>query len=202
MRILPGETLLVATGNRGKMAEISALLLPFGVSVLGLAEFGLSEPEETERTFAGNALLKARAGAKGSGLVTLADDSGLMVTALGGAPGIYTADWAEGAKGRDFNRAMEKTWGYLEGVGAKAPRAATFCCTLALVRPDVESRVFEGRVAGQIVWPMRGAHGHGYDPIFVPDGYEETFGQMDEALKNTISHRADAFGKLMKECFT
>jgi XTP/dITP diphosphohydrolase len=202
MRILPGEKLLVATGNKGKMAEISALLSPFGVSVVGLAEFGLAEPEETEQSFAGNALLKARAGAAGSGLVTLADDSGLMVDALGGAPGIYTADWAEGAKGRDFGRAMEKTWGLLEGVGAEAPRTAAFCCTLALVRPGGEERVFEGRVAGQIVWPRRGTSGHGYDPIFVPSGYEETFGEMDEGLKNRISHRADAFGKLMKECFT
>lgn len=202
MRILPGETLLVATGNRGKMAEISALLSPFGVSVVGLADFGLGEPEETERSFAGNALVKARAGAKGSGLVTLADDSGLMVDALGGAPGIYTADWAEGAKGRDFGRAMEKTWGLLEAVRANSPRKAAFCCTLALVRPNGEERVFEGRVAGQIVWPRRGEMGHGYDPIFVPDGHDVTFGEMDEALKNKISHRADAFGKLMKECFT
>jgi XTP/dITP diphosphohydrolase len=202
MRILPGETLLVATGNAGKMAEISALLSPFGVSVVGLADFGLAEPEETELSFSGNALLKARAAAKGSGLVTLADDSGLMVEALGGAPGIYTADWAEGAKGRDFGRAMAKTWGLLEGVRAKAPRSAAFCCTLALVRPGSEERVFEGRVAGQIVWPKRGTRGHGYDPIFVPDGYEVTFGEMDEAVKNRISHRADAFGKLMKECFT
>ena len=202
MRIQPGEKLLVATGNKGKLTEISALLSPFGVSVVSLAEFGLAEPEETERSFAGNALLKARAGAAGSGLVTLADDSGLMVDAFGGAPGIYTADWAEGAKGRDFGRAMEKTWGLLDGVGAKAPRTAAFCCTLALVRPDGEERVFEGRVAGQIVWPRRGTFGHGYDPIFVPDGYDQTFGEMDEAIKNRISHRADAFAKLMKECFT
>lgn len=202
MRILPGEQLLVATGNRGKLAEISALLSPFGVVVVSLTELGLGEPEETERSFAGNALLKARAGAKASGLVTLADDSGLMVTALGGAPGIYTADWAEGAKGRDFGRAMEKTWGLLAAVRAAAPRVGAFCCTLALVRPDGEERVFEGRVAGQIVWPMRGVQGHGYDPIFVPDGYSETFGEMEEAVKNLISHRAQAFGKLMKECFT
>ena len=197
-----GEKLLVATGNRGKLAEISALLRPFPVSVVGLAELGLGEPEETERSFAGNALLKARAGAAGSGLVTLADDSGLVVEALGGAPGIYTADWAEGAKGRDFGRAMSKTWGLLDAVKAKAPRRAAFCCTLALVGPGREERVFEGRVAGQIVWPMRGGLGHGYDPIFVPDGYDVTFGEMEEAAKNRISHRADAFGKLTKECFT
>ena len=199
---LRGEKLLVATGNRGKLAEISALLSPFSVSVVSLTDLGLDEPEETEHSFAGNALLKARAGAKASSLVALADDSGLMVDALGGAPGVYTADWAEGAKGRDFGRAMAKTWGLLEAVKAAAPRKATFCCTLALVRPDGVERVYAGRAAGQIVWPMRGSLGHGYDPIFVPDGYDETFGEIEETVKNKISHRADAFAKLMKECFT
>lgn len=197
-----GEKLLVATGNRGKLVEISALLSPFSVPVVSLTDLGLDEPEETEWSFAGNALLKARAGAKASGLVTLADDSGLVVDALGGAPGVYTADWAESANGRDFVQAMAKTWGLLEAVKAAAPRRAAFCCTLALVRPDGAEQVFAGQVAGQIVWPMRGNMGHGYDPIFVPDGYDKTFGEMDEALKNRISHRADAFGKLMKECFT
>ena len=202
MRISAGETLLVATGNRGKLAEISALLLPFGVDVVSLTELRLSEPAETEFTLSGNALLKARAGSAASGLVTLADDSGLEVLALGGAPGIYTADWAEGGMGRDFGRAMEKTWGLLQAVRAPAPRCAAFCCTLALVRPDGEEQVFAGRVEGQIVWPMRGAHGHGYDPIFMPDGYSQTFGEMDEAVKNLISHRAAAFAKLIEECFT
>ena len=197
-----GEKLLVATGNRGKLVEISALLSPFSVPVVSLTDLGLDEPEETEWSFAGNAVLKARAGAKASGLVTLADDSGLVVDALGGAPGVYTADWAESANGRDFVQAMAKTWGLLEAVKAAAPRRAAFCCTLALVRPDGAEQVFAGQVAGQIVWPMRGNMGHGYDPIFVPDGYHKTFGEMDEALKNRISHRADAFGKLIKECFT
>lgn len=202
MRVASGEKLLVATGNRGKLAEISSLLSPFGVSVVSLTDLGLAEPEETESSFAGNALLKARAGAAASGLVTLADDSGLEVAALGGAPGIYTADWAEGARGRDFGRAMEKTWGLLHAVKAAAPRRAAFCCTLALVRPGGEERVFAGRAEGQIVWPMRGTQGHGYDPIFVPDGHDETFGEMDEAVKNRISHRAAAFARLMEECFT
>lgn len=202
MRILPGETLLVATGNRGKLAEISALLSPYGVKVLSLADLGLGEPEETERSFAGNALLKARAGAKASGLLTLADDSGLMVDALGGAPGVYTADWAEGAKGRDFGNAMAKTWAFLQAVKAPAPRTAAFCCTLALVRPEGEAQVFAGKVQGQIVWPARGKQGHGYDPIFVPDGHDQTFGEMDDTVKNRISHRADAFAKLIEECFT
>jgi XTP/dITP diphosphohydrolase len=202
MRILPGETLLVATGNRGKLAEITALLSPFGVKTCALTDLGLGEPEETERSFAGNALLKARAGAKASGLVTLADDSGLMVDALGGSPGVFTADWAEGAKGRDFGVAMAKTWGLLEAVKAPAPRTAAFCCTLALVRPGGQERVFAGQVRGQILWPGRGAFGHGYDPIFMPDGYAQTFGELDESVKNRISHRADAFAKLIEECFT
>lgn len=202
MRVAPGTRLLVATGNKGKMAEFSALLSPFGLILASLTDLGLGEPEETERSFAGNALLKARAGAKASGLLTLADDSGLEVAALGGAPGIYTADWAEGARGRDFGRAMEKTWGLLEAVRAVAPRRAAFRCTLALVDPTGVERVFEGRVDGQIVWPRRGGLGHGYDPIFVPDGNDRTFGEMEEALKNRISHRADAFAKLTKECFT
>lgn len=201
MKITRGETLLVATGNKGKLAEFQALLSPYGVKLLGLEDVGLGEPEETERSFAGNALLKARAGAR-AGYLTLADDSGLEVEALGGAPGIYTADWAEGGSGRDFKRAMAKTWALLEAVKAPVPRKASFCCTLALARPGGEDQVFEGRARGQIVWPMRGAHGHGYDPIFMPDGYDITFGEMDEAVKNRISHRADAFGKLMKECFT
>lgn len=202
MRISAGERLLVATGNRGKLAEMSAMLRPFDVTVVSLTELGLVEPEEVEFTFSGNALLKARAGALASGLITLADDSGLEVDALGGAPGIYTADWAEGAKGRDFGRAMEKTWGLLQAVKAPAPRRAAFCCTLALVRPDGAEQMFAGRVTGQIVWPMRGAQGHGYDPIFVPDGYAETFAELDEVVKNKISHRADAFAKLLEECFT
>lgn len=202
MRVAPGTRLLVATGNRGKMAEFSSLLLPFALILMSLTDLGLGEPEETERSFADNALLKARAGAKASGLLTLADDSGLEVDALGGAPGIYTADWAEGARGRDFGRAMEKTWGLLEAVRAVAPRKAQFRCTLALVDPNGSEQVFEGRVAGQIVWPRRGSLGHGYDPIFVPDGHDQTFGEMEDVVKNRISHRADAFAKLTKECFT
>lgn len=201
MKIARGSRLLVATGNKGKLTEFQALLAPFGVEILGLKDFGLGEPEETERSFAGNALVKARAGAKGSRLVTLADDSGLAVAALGGAPGIYTADWAEGARGRDFGRAMFKTWGLLEAMGP-GPFRAAFCCTLAVAEPDGGEFVVEGRAEGQIVWPMRGALGHGYDPIFQPDGHDRTFGEMADAEKNLISHRADAFRKLVAECFT
>ena len=201
MKIARGSRLLVATGNKGKLAEFQALLAPFEVQILGLKDFGLGEPEETERSFAGNALVKARAGARGSGLVTLADDSGLEVAALGGAPGIYTADWAEGARGRDFVRAMRKTWGMLDSIGP-GPFPAAFCCTLAIAEPDGMEMVISGRADGQIVWPMRGALGHGYDPIFQPDGETRTFGEIAEVEKNRISHRADAFRKLVQECFT
>ncbi|MCW1918907.1 RdgB/HAM1 family non-canonical purine NTP pyrophosphatase [Rhodobacter sp. KR11] len=200
MKIARGSQLLVATGNKGKLAEFQALLAPFEVEILGLKDFGLSEPEETERSFAGNALVKARAGAKGSGLVTLADDSGLEVAALGGAPGIYTADWAEGSGGRDFTRAMRKTWGMLEVVGGAT--SAAFCCTLAIVEPHGAEMVVAGRCEGRIVWPMRGSTGHGYDPIFQPVGHDRTFGEMADEEKNLISHRADAFRKLVAECFT
>lgn len=202
MRIEPGTRLLIATGNRGKFAEFSALLSPYRVILTSLADLGLGEPEETERSFAGNALLKARAGAKASAMLTLADDSGLEVEALCGAPGIYTADWAEGINGRNFGRAMEKTWGMVQATRAPAPRKASFCCTLALVDPKGRHQIFEGRASGQIVWPPRGGLGHGYDPIFMPDGYSKTFGEIDEATKNKISHRADAFAKLIEECFT
>lgn len=201
MKIAAGSKVLVATGNKGKLAEFQALLAPFSVQILGLKDFGLGEPEETERSFAGNALVKARAGAKGSGLVTLADDSGLEVAALGGAPGIYTADWAEGSQGRDFARAMCKTWGLLKSVGP-GPYRAAFCCTLAVAEPAGAELVVAGRCEGQIVWPMRGSLGHGYDPIFMPDGHDRTFGEIDEVEKNRISHRADAFRKLVEECFT
>ena len=197
-----GGKLLVATGNRGKLAEIAALLRPFGTEILSMAALGLTEPEEVAASFAGNARIKARAGVAASGLPTLADDSGLMVEPLGGAPGIYTADWAEGGTGRDFGRAMWKTWQYLRAVATEGPWRARFCCTLVLAWPDGREAVFAGQVAGQIVWPMRGDHGHGYDPIFVPDGHDLTFGELDPMVKNRISHRADAFQKLVAECFT
>ncbi len=199
---LRGADLLIATGNPGKLAEFSALLAPFGTRLHSLQEIGLSEPEETELSFVGNARLKARAGMRALGLPTLADDSGLVVQALGGAPGVYTADWAEGAAGRNFGIAMTKTWAYLEAVRAPAPRVAAFHCVLALVWPDGRELIFEGRLAGQIVWPMRGDFGHGYDPIFRPDGHDQTLGEMDPAMKNAISHRAVAVAKFIGACFT
>jgi XTP/dITP diphosphohydrolase len=197
-----GDSLLVATHNRGKLAEIAALLRPFGVRVRGAAELGLAEPAETESSFVGNARIKALAGMRATGLPTLADDSGITIDALGGAPGVYTADWAETGSGRDFALAMRKTWDLLEAAGAAFPRRAQFRCTLVLVFPDGQEAVCEGVMPGQVVWPMRGDQGHGYDPIFQPDGYAQTFGEMDRWQKNRISHRALAFQKLVEECFT
>lgn len=199
---LRGAELLIATGNAGKMAEFSKLLAPYGTKLRSLSDLALPEPEETEFSFAGNARLKARAGAMASGLPTLADDSGLVVAALGGAPGIYTADWAEGEKGRDFNAAMARTQELLDAIRSPAQRNAHFCCVLVLAWPDGQEQVFEGTLPGQIVWPMRGEFGHGYDPIFLPNGHKLTMGEMAPALKNSISHRALAVAKFIDVCFT
>jgi XTP/dITP diphosphohydrolase len=201
-RRFAGGRLLVATHNRGKLEEIVALLDPFPFEVVSAAALGLPEPAETEQTFVGNARIKAHAAALTSGLPALADDSGIEVDALGGAPGVHTADWAElPGGGRDFHQAMRRTWAELEQTGAPAPRTARFRCTLVLAWPDAHDEVFEGAVEGQCVWPMRGTEGHGYDPMFLPDGHELTFGQMDPAAKNRISHRARAFERLVAGCF-
>lgn len=196
-----GDRLLVATHNRGKLEEIADLLAPFDVTVVGAGDLGLPEPEETETTFVGNARLKAHAAAKASGLIALADDSGLSVDALGGAPGVFTADWATTSKGRDFKVGMERVWRELEAMHAPEPRAAQFCCTLVLASPDGQDLVFEGKSSGHLVWPGRGEQGHGFDPIFMPDGYTQTFGEMDRWEKNRLSHRADAFRKLVAALF-
>lgn len=195
------DRLLVATHNRGKLEEIAHLLEPFGVSVVGAAELNLPVPEETETSFAGNARLKAEAAARATGLPALADDSGLEVEALDGAPGVYTADWAETPQGRDFAMAMTRVRDELDARAAPEPRRARFCCTLALAWPDGGCEIFEGHVEGRIVWPMRGTQGHGYDPIFQPDGHGQTFGEMDRWDKNHISHRARAFEKFVADCF-
>lgn len=196
-----GNRLLVATHNRGKLEEIADLLGPHGVTVVGAAELGLPEPEETETTFAGNARLKAHAAARASGLVALADDSGLAVDALGGAPGVFTADWATTAQGRDFSVGMTRVWRELEAIRAPEPRLAQFRCTLALAWPDGEDHIFEGSASGRLVWPGRGVQGHGFDPIFQPDGFDITFGEMDRWEKNRRSHRADAFARLVAAVF-
>jgi XTP/dITP diphosphohydrolase len=196
-----GDRLLVATHNRGKLEEIADLLGPYGLSVVGAGDLGLPEPEETETTFVGNARLKAHAAAKASGMVALADDSGLAVDALGGAPGVFTADWATTSRGRDFAIGMERVWRELEAIKAPEPRRAQFCCTLVLAAPDGQDLVFEGKSHGRLVWPGRGNQGHGFDPIFLPDGYAQTFGEMDRWEKNCLSHRADAFRKLVATLF-
>ncbi|WP_284165248.1 RdgB/HAM1 family non-canonical purine NTP pyrophosphatase [Frigidibacter sp. SD6-1] len=196
MRRFAGDRLLVATHNAGKLEEIAALLRPFGITCVSAGEMGLAEPEETETTFVGNARIKAHAAARATGLPALADDSGIEVDALNGAPGVYTADWAMTPTGRDFVQAMRRTWAELETVSAPYPRHARFRATMVLAWPDGHDEVFEGKVEGQVVWPMRGIQGHGYDPMFQPDGHEITFAEMDPAEKNRISHRADAFRKL------
>lgn len=202
MRKFTEPRLVLASHNAGKLEEIERLLLPFGVDVISVAALGLPEPAETEDSFIGNARIKAHAAARASGMPALADDSGIEVAALGGAPGVYTADWAETPQGRDFGLAMRRTWEAVEAAKASHPRRARFCCTLALAWPDGEDVIFQGFVDGQLVWPPRGTEGHGYDPMFQPDGHSITFGEMDRWEKNQISHRADAFRKLVGACFT
>ncbi|MDE0984142.1 MAG: RdgB/HAM1 family non-canonical purine NTP pyrophosphatase [Yoonia sp.] len=201
MRKFTDPRLVVATHNTGKLVEIADLLKPYGVELSSNADHGLPEPEETETTFVGNARIKAHAAARATGLPALADDSGIEIDGLGGAPGVYTADWAETPNGRDFVMAMTRSWNELEAASAPEPRTARFCSTLVLAWPDGHDEVFAGVMAGQIVWPMRGDQGHGYDPIFQPEGYDVTFGEIDRWEKNKISHRADAFAKLVAGCF-
>ncbi|WP_417806323.1 RdgB/HAM1 family non-canonical purine NTP pyrophosphatase [Thioclava sp.] len=198
MRKFTDTKLLVATHNAGKLEEIVSILAPFGIHVVGAKDMNLPEPEETESTFVGNARIKAHAAAKATGLPALADDSGIEVDCLNGAPGVFTADWATTPTGREFTMAMEKTWKACDEINAPAPRTARFRSTLVLAWPDGHDEVFAGKVEGQLVWPMRGKLGHGYDPMFKPDGYDITFAEMDSHEKNQISHRADAFRQFVK----
>ena len=205
-RRLGSGSLVIATHNAGKLKEISALLEPYGVKCLSAGSLGLPEPAETGTTFVENALIKARAAAEGSGMAALADDSGLAVDALNGRPGVYTADWAErqwfeGEPGRDWYMAMGKVEGMLQQIGPDADRSCAFHCTLAIAWPDGEHAVYEGTAPGSLTWPPRGALGFGYDPVFVPRGRERTFAEIDPAEKHDISHRADAFAKLVTEQF-
>jgi XTP/dITP diphosphohydrolase len=195
-RRFSGGRLVIASHNPGKVREIRDLLTPFAVDVEAAADLGLDEPAETGTTFAANAELKACAAALASGLPALSDDSGLVVPALGGAPGVVSARWA--GDGRDFALAMRRVE---EALGSTADRRAAFVCALALCWPDSHAEVFEGTVRGRLVWPPCGDKGFGYDPMFVPDGYEITFGEMEPAAKHAISHRADAFRKLVAGCF-
>ena len=200
-RRFDGDRILVASHNAGKLEEITELFAPFGVTVVGAAQMGLPEPEETETTFEGNARIKAVAAVKATGLPALSDDSGIEVAALDGRPGVYTADWAETPNGRDFMMAMERTHAELEAVNAAQPRHARFCSTLVLAWPDGHEEIFEGTVEGTLVWPVRGTLGHGYDPMFQPAGHDRTFAEMTHDEKNAISHRADSFKKLIAGCF-
>ena len=193
-RPFTGNRLVVASHNQGKVEEISALLVPFAIDAVSAGTLGLAEPEETGDSVEANAALKAKAAADASGLSALADDSGLVVPALNGAPGIYSARWAGPAK--DFGAAMQRVHRELGG----RDRSAIFVAVLALAWPDGGMELFRGEVPGSLVWPPRGERGFGYDPMFVPEGGSETFGEMEPAEKHKISHRACAFAKLVQGC--
>jgi len=199
-RFKRGDRLVVASHNPGKVWEINQLIGPYGLDAVPAGALGLAEPAETETTFEGNAKLKALFAAEGSGLPALADDSGLEIDALGGAPGVYTADWA-GPK-RDFSIAMQKAHDQLEQRTGWAgePTRANFISVLCLAWPDGSAEFFEGKVYGFVVWPPRGSNGFGYDPIFVADGHRLTFGEMEPADKYAISHRTRAFDNFKRAC--
>jgi XTP/dITP diphosphohydrolase len=190
------KKLVIASHNAGKVREIGDLLAPFGVEVVSAGELGLDEPEETGTTFIENAVIKSEAAAKAAELPALADDSGLVAHALDGEPGIHSARWA--GPDRNFMHAMKKVEEALE---KKEDRSAHFAAALALTWPDGHTETFEGRVYGSLAWPPRGDNGFGYDPIFVANGQKITFGEMDPAKKHSMSHRADAFVKLVAACF-
>jgi XTP/dITP diphosphohydrolase len=193
-KLKKGMRLVIASHNEGKVREIADLLAPYGIELVSAGKLGLPEPQETGASFAENAALKAEAAARSSGLPALADDSGLEVKALAGEPGIHSARW--GGETRDFGLAMERVHRELVSAGA-TDLTANFTCALVLAAPGGEVQVHEGKVFGTIVWPPRGTRGFGYDPIFVPEGYSEAFGEMEPRLKDSISHRARAFEKLM-----
>ncbi|MCC6597688.1 MAG: RdgB/HAM1 family non-canonical purine NTP pyrophosphatase [Alphaproteobacteria bacterium] len=191
------NALVIATHNAGKVGEIAALLGPYVASFESAGALGLAEPEETGETFQDNAKIKALAAVLASGKPALADDSGLCVHALGGEPGVYSARWA--GPDKDFSLAMRRIETLL---GPSPDRSASFVCALALAWPDGHVEVFEGRVSGEMVFPPRGERGFGYDPVFVPEGYDISFAEMDPAEKHRISHRAAAFSMLVESCFT
>lgn len=207
------KSIIVASHNEGKVREINELIAPFGLNAKSAAELGLEEPVEDGDTFEANALTKAMAAATATGLPSLSDDSGLCVDALGGAPGVYTADWAENedGSGRDFLMAMEQVEQALLEKSATEPsqRAGRFVAVLCLAWPDGDYEFFRGEVEGQLVWPPRGDKGFGYDPVFKPDGYEQTFGEMPSSEKHSfeagrgdlgLSHRSRAFAKFARHC--
>jgi XTP/dITP diphosphohydrolase len=197
-----GDRLVLATHNGGKLREFQELLAPFGLEIVSAGELALPEPDETGTTFIENARLKAHAAARATGTIALADDSGLSVDALGGQPGVYTANWAETPGGRDFGVGMRRVEDALQAAGAQGPgeRRGAFNCTFCLAHPDGREQFYVGKVDGTIVWPPRGTQGHGFDPMFMPDGYDITFGEMPAETKHSwapgrqgLSHRARAF---------
>ncbi len=194
-RLERGSTLVIATHNPGKLREMQALLAPHAIEAVSAGELGLAEPEEDAPDFAGNARIKALAAAS-AGIPALADDSGFCVAALGGAPGVHSARWA--GPGRDFRPAMQRVH---DELGDAADRRAWFVSVLCLAWPDGETATFMGRVSGEVAWPPRGDKGFGYDPIFVPSGAAQTYGEMDAAVKHASSHRAQAMAQLLKACF-
>jgi XTP/dITP diphosphohydrolase len=201
IRKLTDQKIVIATHNKGKLEEFAELLRPHGVTTFSAGGLGLTEPEETEDNFRGNARVKALFAMTHSGLIAISDDSGLCVDALDGDPGVYTADWA--GPTRDWNMAMRLVEEKLQAAGATKPeqRRAQFKCTLCVMWPDGVERYYEGVAPGHLVWPPRGTLGHGYDPVFVPDGQSQTFAEMTHEKKNTLSHRAKALEKLLSDLF-
>jgi XTP/dITP diphosphohydrolase len=206
-RLKRGEKLLIATHNAGKLAEFRELFTPLGLVLISAADLKLDEPEETGTTFVENARLKAHTAAKAAGMIALADDSGLSVDALGGQPGVYTADWAQTPTGRDYQMAMRRVEDQLQAVGANSPglRKGSFNATLCLADPDGRDDIYAGQVVGTMVWPPRGDKGFGFDPMFMPDGFDITFGEMPSSAKHSwapgqigLSHRARAFAKFVE----
>lgn len=206
-RIRRGDRLLIATHNAGKLSEFRELFAPLGIALTSAGELGLPEPEETGTTFVENARIKAHAAATAAGMLALADDSGLCVDALGGEPGVYTADWAQTPTGRNYQMAMQRVEDRLQAVGAIEPglRRGAFVATLCLAHPDGRDDLYEGRATGTMVWPPRGPAGFGFDPMFMPDGFDVTFGEMPSSAKHSwapgqvgLSHRARAFARFVE----
>jgi XTP/dITP diphosphohydrolase len=198
---LTGEKIVIATHNKGKLEEFRQIFAPHGVNAVSAGELGLAEPAETESTFQGNARIKALAAMQASGMIAMADDSGLCVDALKGDPGVYTADWA--GPSRDWSMAMRLVEEKLQAAGASTPeqRRGAFKCTLCVIWPNGTERFYEGRAPGHLVWPPRGKLGHGYDPVFMPDGETQTFSEMEHDYKNRISHRARALDLMFRDLF-
>jgi len=204
-KLRAGDRLVLATHNAGKLKEFQELFAPFGLELTSAGELGLPEPEETGTTFAENARLKAHAAAQATGMLALSDDSGLCVDALNGDPGVYTADWA--GVPRDFNHAMKRVEDGLQAANATSPglRKGSFNATLCLAHPDGRDVIYHGQCFGTLVWPPRGTQGHGYDPVFMPDGHDLTFGEMSPEMKHSwtpgqqgLSHRARSFAKFVE----